>query len=57
VNEGIVTKRKRIGPRDYMSCLPYFIEKNEELKENKNSDKKRELKFGLKLQEDYQSNN
>ena len=40
-----------------MPCLPYFIEKNEELKGNSNSDKKKKMKFGLKLQEDYQSNN
>ena len=56
MNKGFIAKRKRIGPSDYMSCL-LFIEKNEELKGNSNSDKKREMKFGLKVKEDYQSNN
>ena len=57
VNECFITKRKIIGPSDYMSCLPYFIKKNKELKINSNCDKKRELKFDLKLKEYYQSNN
>jgi hypothetical protein len=47
VNEGFITKRKRIGPSDYMSCLPYFIEKNEELKGNSNSDKKKRIEIWL----------
>ncbi len=41
MNEGFITKRKRIGPSDYISCLPYFIEKNGEFKGNSNSDKKK----------------
>ena len=47
MNEGFITKRKRIGPSDYMSCLPYFIEKNEELKGNSNSDKKKRIEIWL----------
>ena len=47
VNKGFITKRKRIGPSDYMSCLPYFIEKNEELKGNSNSDKKKRIEIWL----------
>ena len=47
VNEGFITKRKRIGPSDYMSCLPYFIEKNDELKGNSNSDKKKRIEIWL----------
>ena len=26
INEGLMSKRRRFGPRDYISCLPYFIE-------------------------------
>lgn len=40
VNECFLTKRKRKGPSDYMSCLPYFFEKNDELKGDINSEKK-----------------
>ena len=45
VNERFITERKRIGPSDYMSCLPYYIEKNEELKGNSYSDKKRKIEI------------
>ena len=45
VNERFITKREIIGPSDYMSCLPYYIEKNEELKGNSNSDKKKRIEI------------
>jgi len=27
-----MSKRRRFGPSDYISCLPYFIEKEKDLK-------------------------
>ena len=32
VCEGFISKKRRLGPSDYICCLPYFIDKEKELK-------------------------
>ena len=43
INEGFISKRKRLGPNDYFCCLPYFIEKENELKGDTDSIRKKRI--------------
>ena len=47
INEGLMSKRRRFGPSDYISCLPYFIEKEKDLKGSNASIRKKRLEIWL----------
>ena len=46
-NGGFVSKRKRAGPSDYICCLPYFIEKENEIKRSTDTTRKKRIEIWL----------